>query len=196
MTSQHGMIFPFTSREEILCWETPYIEDQLEDRQHQEQAVIAIKQNVEARETHETPGGYLRKAGLLEMAQWKSHYTPSKIDKNSPERIKEVTREAFSLDNNWEKLEKLTELVGVAESVASVILHLYDQKKYPILDKHALQSLGINSREVNYNNPFWQAYVNLCRAKAECYNVSMRTLNRALWKYSASGAVLGDNHPS
>ena len=189
MTSQHGMIFPFTNREEILYWATRYIEDQSENRQRKEQTVIAIKETVETRMTLESPGGYLRKAELLEMAQWKSHYTPSKIDKNSPERIKEVTREAFSLDDNWEKLEKLTEIVGVAESVASVILHLYDQKKYPILDKHAIRSLGINYREVNYNNPFWQEYVNLCRAKAECYNVSMRTLDRALWKYSASGAV-------
>ena len=32
-------------------------------------------------------------------------------------------------------------------------------------------------------------YVNLCRAKSECYNVSMRALDRALYKYSERDAV-------
>lgn len=192
MTSQHEMIFPFTNREEILYWANRYIEDQSDNRQRQEQSVIDMKENVRSRQTDETPGGYLLKAELKEMGQWKSHYLPSKIDENSPERIKDVTGEAFGLDDDWEKLEKITEIYGVAESVASVILHLYDREKYPILDKNALRSIGINYREVNYDEPFWRQYVTLCRAKAMRYNVSMRTLDRALWKYSASGNISAD----
>lgn len=46
------------------------------------------------------------------------------IDNNPPGRVKEITKEAFSLDDDWEKLEKLTGIDGVRESVASGILHL------------------------------------------------------------------------
>ena len=96
-------------------------------------------------------------------------------------------REAFGLDDDWEKMKKLKEIYGVAGSVASVILHLYDPKKYPILDVHALRTIGIDNKKVNYDEPFWQEYVNLCRAQADRYDVSTRTLDRALWKYSESG---------
>ena len=196
MTSQYEMQFPFTTQEEILSWETRYIESQSERRQRQEQAVIDIKEKVLARETHEAPGGYLRQPELREMGKWKDRFVPSKIDKNPPGVIEKITGEAFGLDDDWEKIKKLKDIYGVAESVASVILHLYDPKKYPILDVHALRSIGIDNKEVNYDAPFWRKYVNFCREKAESHDVSMRTLDRTLWKYSASGAVAEDEHPS
>ena len=196
MTSQYEMQFPFTTQREILHWEACYIEGQSERRQRQEQAVIDIKENVKSRETSETPGGYLLTSELREMAQWKSHYLPSKIDKNTAGDIETITTAAFCLDDDWEKLKKLKEIYGVRESVASVILHLYDECDYPILDVHALRSIGIDHNEVEYDEPFWREYVNLCRAKAERYDVSMRALDRALYKYSERGAVAEDEHPS
>ena len=48
MTSEHKMHFPFTIQKEILGWETCYIEGQSEKRQRQEQAVIEIKNAVNA----------------------------------------------------------------------------------------------------------------------------------------------------
>ena len=189
MTSQYEMQFPFTTQREILHWEACYIEGQSERRQRQEQAVIDIKENVQSRETSETPGGYLLTSELRETAQWKSHYLPSKIDKNTAGDIETITAAAFCLDDDWEKLKKLKEIYGVRESVASVILHLYDECDYPILDVHALRSIGIDHNEVEYDEPFWREYVNLCRAKAERYDVSMRALDRALYKYSERGAV-------
>ena len=173
MTSQYEMQFPFTSRQEILDWKARYIEVLSEKRQDQEQAVIDIKEKVETRKTPETPQGYLCHSELWKMAKWKHHFTPSKIDENPPGLIEKITAEAFGLDDDWEKIKKLKKIYGVAESVASVILHLYDRKKYPILDVHALRTIGIDKGEVNYDEPFWQEYVNLCREKAECYDVSM-----------------------
>ena len=191
MTSQYEMQFPFTSRQEILDWKVHYIEVLSKKRQNQEQAVIDIKKKVETRKTPETPQGYLCHSELWDMAKWKHHFTPSKIDKNCPGYIKEITGEAFRLDDDWEKIKKLEKIYGVAESVASVILHFYDRKKYPILDHHALRSVGIKEEYVHGPKyPFWQEYVNFCREKAECYDVSMRTLDRALWKFSESGAAL------
>ena len=73
--------------------------------------------------------------------------------------------------------------------VASTILHLYDPKRYPIFDVHALRSIRINKNEVEGNKKFWKEYVKLCREKAKCHGVCMRTLDRALYKFSQSGAA-------
>ena len=194
MTSQYEMQFPFTTQREILDYEARYINGQSEKRQILERDVIGFKENVRSRETHETPNGYLLKTELSEMGKWKHRALPHHIDRNPPRHVEKITAEAFGLDDDWNKLKKLISyyggLQGVRQSVASVILHLYDRKRYPILDEHALRSVGITEEYVHGPEyPFWQEYVNLCRAKAECYNVSMRTLDRALWKYSASGAV-------
>ena len=188
------MQFPFTTKDEILCWETRYIEDQREARQRLEQAVIDIKENVRARQSHEKPGGYLCYDELCLMAEWKHRALPFHIKQNPPGLIERVTSKTFAPGDDWEKLRKLTReysgLVGVRQSVASVILHLYDPKKYPILDHHALRSVGIKEEYVyGPEYPFWQEYVTLCRAKSKRYDVSMRVLDRALWKYSESGAA-------
>ena len=84
------------------------------------------------------------------------------------------------------------EIRGVGPTVASVILHLYDKKEYPIFSKQPVRAIEINAVEidietVNFNEAFWRRYVNSCRAEADRYDVSMRTLDRALWGYSESG---------
>ena len=188
MNSQYEMQFPFTSQREILDWENRYIEDQSEKRQRIEQTVIGFKQEIQSRFSRETPNGYLLKTELSEMGQWKHRTLPSKINQNPEGFIERITAEAFSFNDDWEKLIKLKEIHGVAQSVASVILHLYDEGDYPILDHHALRSVQITEEYVRGPEyPFWQEYVDLCRAEADRYDVSMRTLDRALWKYSESG---------
>ena len=189
MTSEYEMQFPFTTQKEILDWEARYLKNLSERSRVREQAVIDLKEKVETRKTTETPEGYLNQSELRQMAKWKDRFVPSKIDKNRPGLIEKITAEAFGLDDDWEKIKKLKEIYGVAGSVASVILHLYDRKKYPILDVHALRTVGIDNQKVNYDEPFWRQYVNLCRAKAERYDVSMRSLDRALYKYSERDAV-------
>ena len=184
MSSAHLMQLPFTTEKEILDWEALYLKKQSKNRQVLEVAVIGFRENVSER-------GYLRKTELRVMGQWKDHRLPSKLDPNPPGRIEHLTAEAFRLNDDWQKIEKLTDIDGVGESVASVILHLYDPdpKKYPILDKHALRSIGIDSRKVKYDEPFWRKYVNFCAAEAKHYDVEMRTLDRALYKFSETDAA-------
>ena len=199
MTLQYEMQCPFTTQREILDWENRYIEDQSEERQRIEQTVIGFKQEVQSRVSRERPNGYLLKTELSELGQWlKNRFLPSNINNNPDGVIERITAEAFSFDDDWEKLKKLEEKIyGVGQSVASVILHLYGPKKYPILSRPALRSVGIQEEYVRGPTyPFWQEYVDLCCAKADLYDVSMRTLDRALWKYSASGAFAEDEHPS
>ena len=194
MTVENKMLFPFTNKDEILEWADRYTDAQKPERKQKEKDVIKIRENVEARQTHETPGGYLTKCELMEMGGWKDRFARSNIKKgNSPERIKAVTREAFRPGDDWQKLKKLMGrcggLHGVGQSIASTILHLYDPERYPIFDPHALYSIRINKKDVEYDEKFWKEYVKFCREKAKCHGVCMRTLDRALYKFSQSGAA-------
>ena len=189
MTAEQQMQFPFTKQDEILYWGTLYTEDQKPKRKRQEEDVIKIREKVETRKKPETPGGYLTKCELLEMADWKDRFARSNIKCNSPECIEAVTRDAFRPDGDWQKLEKLMRLKGVGQSIASTILHLYDPERYPIFDTHALRSIRIKKKDVEGDKKFWKEYVKFCREKAECHGVCMRTLDRALYKFSQSGAA-------
>ena len=192
MASQFKLPEKLRSTEGINHWAKCYTNDQTIVKQFVEQYLIGLKDTVLTRNSH---GGYLRKDELYDLVYWKSSRSAHLIN-DSESFVKQITGEAFCLDDDWEKLEKLTALAGVRERVASAILHFYDKDDYPILDKHALCTLGINHKKVNYDAPFWQEYVDFCCEKAESYDVSMRTLDRALWKYSESRAVAEDEHPS
>jgi hypothetical protein len=74
-------------------------------------------------------------------------------------------------------------LKGVSWPVASVILHFGKKDLYPILDYRALWSVGIKKPNV-YNFELWISYVKYCRKLAKELNISMRTLDKALWQYS------------
>ena len=195
MTAENEMLFPFTNQKEILDWATRYTKDQSPKRQSQEADVRKIRENAKARRKPETPGGYLTKNELMEMGDWKDpRFARSNIKNgNSSGHIEAVTREAFRPGDDWEKLKKLMGdydgICGVGQSIASTILHLYDPERYPIFDPHALYSIRINKEEVEGDKEFWKKYVDFCQAKAKCHGVCMRTLDRALYKFSQSGAA-------
>ena len=188
-TAERKMLFPFTNKDEILYWEKRYIKAQKPERKQKEEDVIKIRENVEGRKKPETPGGYLTKTELMKMGDWKRASLPRQMDDNPVGHVEKITAEVFSLDDDWEKLEKLIDIDGVGQPVASTILHLYDPERYPIFDVHALCSIRIKKKEVEYDEPFWKKYVKFCREKAECHGVCMRTLDRALYKFSNSGAA-------
>ena len=186
MTAEHKMQFPFTNQKEILDWADYYTKGQKPKRQHQEKEVMKIKCSVEDK-------GYLTKCELIKMGGWKRHTLPSQMVTNPEGHVEKITAEVFSLDDDWEKLEKLMDkckgLDGVGQPVASTILHLYDPERYPVFDIHALRSIRIKKEDVEGDKKFWEKYVKFCRAKAECHGVCMRTLDRALYKFSEADAA-------
>ena len=188
MTVEQQMLFPFTNKDEILYWADLYTKNQNPKRQRQEAKVRKFKEIVDKE-------GYLPKHELMEMAHWKDpRFARSNIKNgNSSGHIEAVTRDAFGPGNDWEKLKKLMGyydgICGVGQSVASTILHLYDPERYPIFDPHALYSIRIKKKDVEGDKKFWKEYVKFCREKADCHDVCMRTLDRALWKFSQSGAA-------
>lgn len=102
---------------------------------------------------------------------------------NSEESVIEITSSVFLSNDDQKKLNELTKLSGIGEPIGSAILHFYDQGMYPILDIHALWSCGLEWMSRN-TYPFWVEYVEFCRGLAEKNSVDMRTVDRALWRFS------------
>ena len=173
------------SESEISYWANRYTERQKEKNRMREQHLIDLRCDVLVR-------GYLTKQELHTIARWKSPRRAALTLENADDFIKEITEEAFISSDDWTKLLTLTQLQGIGQPTASAILHLYDEGKYPILDIHALWSVGMEwTARSSY--PFWLDYIELCRNTANRNNVSMRELDRALWKYSADYGETG--HP-
>ena len=188
MTTQFKLPLGLPSIDKINHWADRYNKNQTGVQKLIEKYLMGLKKTVRERKKPRTPSGYLLYHEFYDLYEWKLKRKPKSLKRNSKNEIQEITGEAFRLNNDWEKLDKLTEIHDVGQSVASAILHLCDQKEYPILDQHALRSLAIDEKYIyGPEYPFWQEYVDFCRAEAKRYDVSMRTLDQALWKYSEVG---------
>ena len=129
--------------------------------------------------------GYLRKGELNTVGKWKSPRSAGSIENNERLFVKEVTRFALSTRCDRAAIESLTILDGVGAPTASVILHFFHKRDYPILDFRALWSVSlIDGDKYNYSYALWSKYVEYCREQAADAGVSMRILDRALWQYS------------
>lgn len=170
---------------EIPYWANRYTEHQREENRMREQRLIDLRCDVLVR-------GYLTRQELHTIARWKSPRRASLALENTDGFIREITEEAFTSTDDWTKLLTLTQLQGIGQPTASAILHLYDEGAYPILDIHALWSIGRQwKKRVSY--PFWPEYIEFCRDISNRNGVSMRELDRALWKFSSDYGKTG--HP-
>lgn len=147
-----------------------------------EAALLGLRDDIRGR-------GFLSKDELNLVANWKSPRSAGHVEKNPPGFVEEVTSCAFKAKSERARIEILTILDGVSWPTASVILHLFHENKYPILDFRALWSA---STEVpaQYRFSFWWAYVEFCRAIAGKNRVDMRTLDRAMWQYSKENQLI------
>lgn len=74
---------------------------------------------------------YLTKKDLIDICDWKTARTRSRVASNEPAFVKEVTRIAFATKSEKLKIEILTLLEEVSWPTASVILHFGTNFKYP-----------------------------------------------------------------
>ena len=163
---------------EINYWANRYTERQRENNRTREHLLINLRTEVHER------GGYLTRDELHTIARWKSPRRAALTLDNTDTYIQEITENAFTVTDDWTKLLTLTQLQGIGQPTASAILHLYDAGQYPLLDIHALWSVGLSWTTRN-SYPFWLEYIEFCRDIANRNGVSMRELDRALWKFSS-----------
>lgn len=168
--------FPFKSKEEVRCWAERYCAKSKCEEWELEEAlekIIAPK----ARQL-----GYLNGEDLLQFCKWKSPRALAYCKKNIETYVEDITRIAFSCQNERVRIEVLTLLRGVSWPMASVVLHFWSGYQYPILDRRALSSLRVKEQK-SYSFYFWWRYTLFCRKASGDHEVSMRTLDRALWQY-------------
>jgi thermostable 8-oxoguanine DNA glycosylase len=105
---------------------------------------------------------------------------------NGDSEIRSVVNDAIEAPSELEAVESLRSLHGVGVPMASAILLFVNPERYPVLDKHAWETL----REIGYlehdlsDEPSveeYLSYVEVCRTLATEYEVGLRTLDRALW---------------
>jgi hypothetical protein len=127
--------------------------------------------------------GHYRRAEFIEICAWKTARSRPKVARNRAATVVETTFRAFAAADETTRMGALLELSGVGVPTASTLLYFAFPDGYPILDVRALESLGAKPRS-QYPISFWLAYLAACRELAHRYRVSIRTLDKALWRYS------------
>ena len=105
-----------------------YTEGQHEENREREEKLIGFRETILRR-------GHLNRYELYTVARWilcEYGEDAAKPTRSNPDdHIMIATRQAFTSRDDWQKLLSLTELQGVGQSVASAILHLYDEDERP-----------------------------------------------------------------
>ena len=127
--------------------------------------------------------GYLTRAEFLRICFWKTPRSKPHCAKNSAHAVQTITRATFTSSDDALKMDLLRLLKGVDWPTASTILHICDERPYPILDVRAVWSLGF-TKPPAYTMEFWLAYVAFTRELAARSGLSIRTVDQALWQYS------------
>lgn len=131
-------------------------------------------------------GNYTR-SEFLTVCRWKTPRSARRVSENSAAAIRAASKAAFVVEDPAAQIKSLTELFGVGIPTASTLLHFAFPDDFPILDVRALDSLGVSGRS-SYSPAFWARYVAGCRSIAARNDVSLRTLDKALWQHSKESA--------
>lgn len=165
----------------IPYWANRYNTEQLSQRRELEGSLIAMEHRVqqEGHFTMET----LRKIVIWQRATWSLQ--ESYLGQYSDNDIIDITSEAFTETDIDRSLLILAGLNGIGSTIGSAILHLYHKERCPIYSTPALQSV-CERKGQDVVNANWQPYVEYCKELADRNKVSMRTLDKALWRHSAT----------
>lgn len=127
--------------------------------------------------------GYLTLNEMKQLAYWKSgKRTFTDLDDNKLGEIERLTEAALKDDGD---MEYLLSIDGVGIATASTLMHFAFPERYPIIDRLALFTL--TGKEQYATPALWEAYVPKCLDMKTCYELSLRTIDRALWVYGSEG---------
>jgi len=133
--------------------------------------------------------GSCSRENLMVIFRWKTGGRGvSRLGKNSDVEIEDALRLAVKAQTERAAISVLTGLYGVDIPVASAVLTAIDPEKYTILDFRALEALG--NPTSNRSVGFYLVYLKACRRLAASHGVTLRTLDRALWQWSAERSAV------
>lgn len=126
--------------------------------------------------------GYMTGDDLVAVAKWKwrGGRLRQLCRENTEAEVEEISAVSFAATSERLRIGALLALRGVQWPMASVILHFAFPDDYPILDVRVMRTIGGST---HYNFERWQEYIEVCRATARDEDISMRTLDKALWVF-------------
>jgi hypothetical protein len=132
--------------------------------------------------------GHLLLTELCAVCDWKSPRASHHARKNTEEEVAEVSSFALRARSERVRIETLQLLHGVYYPTASVILHLYHDDVYPIIDFRVIWTLSL-AQPLSYDFEYWSEFVmkwrGLFSASKRLYpELSARSFDRALWQFS------------
>jgi hypothetical protein len=101
-------------------------------------------------------------------------------DKSIARALKLVVEER---DNPIRPIDALTQLSGVGVPVASAIMTAVFPGRFTVIDFRALSALSVEGYSTSSSEKYLE-YVEYCIALARNWGVTLRDLDRALWKWS------------
>jgi hypothetical protein len=173
------------SREFVREWADKYDADYVKKYPEYAEVERRVKPWLQTRFREGRP--YLDKRHFVEIATWKSQRPLRHYQSNDDDLVQEVTALAFAARRDDLKLRLVMLLNGVGVPVASTIIHFAFPNKYPIMDVRAVATLrrfGLWTRPTRpwFDVEDWQVYVRLIRDHAKRLGVTLRELDKALWK--------------
>jgi hypothetical protein len=127
---------------------------------------------------------YLTRGELVWLGEWKTPRIRRLIARNTLAGVRGLTAAAFLARDEGRRMRLLLGLSGVGVPMASVVLHFAAPTRYPIYDVRvlaALRRLGLRERFPPTADG-WARYVRCLRGLARGYRLSLRTLDKALWR--------------
>ncbi len=136
---------------------------------------------------HVRSRGEFSRMEFLRMCRWKSPRAMPHYARNSPARIRKVSRAALGTRSERRRIELLTSLSGVSVPIASAILTLIDPRRYGVLDIRvwqllfALRAVGSKPGGRGFTARDWLHYLAELRDQARRLGVSARAVEYTLF---------------
>ena len=128
--------------------------------------------------------GFYARDEFLAVVRWKNSRGTGYASRNDADAIEEITRTALSAPQRFQ-LRYLDLLEGVGVPVASALLTVWDPDGYTVVDWRAVEVLRAGGAlPAGPGVPDYWDYLSVCVTIARRLDVSLRQLDRSLWKYS------------
>lgn len=143
---------------------------------------------------------FMTKEDLIKIHKWKFQGTligrqkrMINLIQNIPSSfIEELSRDAFNLNNDIERLQILFKIPSVANSLSSVILTFYDPQNYGILDIHSWRELfGEEPKDIFSNKKRLLEFLDELRKISNITGLSCREVEKALFKKNLDENKIG-----
>jgi hypothetical protein len=173
------------SREFVRKWAAQYDDDYV--KKYAEYAEVERRVKAWLQTRFREDQRYLDKPHFKDIARWKSQRPLRHYESNDDDLVQEVTALAFAARRDDLRLQLLMLLNGVGVPVASTILHFAFPDEYPIMDVRAVTTLRRFGLWTQPTRPWfdvedWQVYTHLMCDHAKRLDVTLRELDKALWK--------------